>query len=226
VAFALLGCFLFWGHLGSSYIVPVPKELGRWVETRGPVRGPVTLPVRWGDRAGTLYVGGVGRSALALDGELPQSDPGPASHHPLAALWLVLDLFTAPTVEDLAATVTQAGLDLGRSGYARAPASGDGVAITVGARGEGEPDLPQVHFARQPVWPVLARAGGQEVQIGGAGPQGWPLWLSFGEGRRLEITGPPSPAPSAPPWAVRGLTPEPAAPLLPDWRRAFEGARP
>jgi len=139
---------------------------------------------------------------------------------------LAHDLFTAPTAESLAEILVEAGVDLGRSGYTRSPLSHDGVGITIGARGESEPDLPQVHFAREPIWPVVARRGGQTIEIGGFRPDGWPLWIVLGDGGHLEITGPAQSSPSAPPWAIGGLAPEPFSPVLPDWRRAFEGVRP
>lgn len=211
---------------GLGYVVPSQKVLSRWVAARGPARGPSTLPIRWGDRLGTLYVGGAGSNALVLDGEYPQRDPGPAAPHPLAALWLALDLFTAPTVESLTGDLTEAGVDLGRSGYARTAISRDGVGFTVGARGEGEPDLPQVHFAREPVWPVRARVGDQVVEIGGMRPDGWPLWIEFEDGSYLEFGGPARPSLAPPSWALVPPTPAPPSPQLPDWRRAFEGVRP
>jgi len=187
---------------------------------------PVTLPVRWGERSGTLYVAGSGASALSLDGERPRTDPGPVSTHSLASLWLALDLFTEPTPEGLAEILTEAGLDLGRSGYARVPLSRDGVGITVGARGEGEAELPQVHFAREPLWPVLVRVDGRSVQVGPARADGWPRWIAFGDGSRLELIGPAAPAPSPPAWSLDVPEPEPVAPAIPEWRGAFEGARP
>jgi hypothetical protein len=223
---ALLGVSLLCSHAASGYLVPAQKELGRWVEVRKSGRVAVTLPVRWGDRSGTLYAGGPGRSALLLEGETAQADPGPGLASPLAALWLALDLFTAPTGGDLANVLREAGVDLGRSGYARAHQSRDGVGITLGARGEGEPDLPQVHFGREPLWPVRVHIDGQTVQLGEVGSDGWPLWLAFGDGSRLEITGPVRPTPIVPPWALHAPAPEAASPALPDWRKAFEGVRP
>ncbi len=208
-------------------MVPSGKVLERWVKARGALRGAVSVPVRWGDRPGTAYAAGPGRHALALEGEAVRFDPGPGQDDPLAPFWRALDLLCVPSARELGAALEAAGIDLLRSGYARAPRSGDGVALTVGARGEGESALPQLHFARSPLRLLAVRLPGSgETRLGDPGPQGWPAWFDLGETGRLEVVGAPVPAPTAPPWAVRPPAPGGPESPLPDWRRAFEGPRP
>jgi hypothetical protein len=222
------GCWLA-GIVGwlllSGYVVPPTKVLERWAvaDTRGPLQGPVVVSVRWAARTGQLYAAGAGRSALALDGEATQFDAGPGTASRTAAFWRAVDLFWARSSAELALSLELAGVDLGRGGYARSGGSVDGVAHTLGARGEGEQDLSQVWFSRDPLWPVrVLLPGAGEVSIGPPGPDGWPAWLLINDETLVEIVGAPSPAPTPPDWAqpVPGLGPGDAGPA--DWRRVFE----
>jgi hypothetical protein len=120
----------------------------------------------------------------------------------MTPFWHAVDLFWARTADELAAALERAGIDLRRGGYARTNRSTDGVALTLGARGEGEVDLPQIWFAREPLWPtrVFFPASG-EAAVGPPGPDGWPSWLLVGDETLIEIVGIPFSAPSPPPWA-------------------------
>ncbi len=211
-----------------SYVLPAPKVLQRWTRTRSAaLAGPVQLPVRWGGRDGWLYAAGPGASALAVSGEPTAFDPGPGAGGTFSALWRAVDVFASSNPEELRASLEAAGIDFSRAGYARALRSEDGVAHTVGARGEGEGDLPQVLFSRRPLWPLTVRLHGWEsVEVGPPGPGGWPAWLQVADGRRLEFTGPPVDAREAPPWARRPLDFFPSGEGFPDWRRAFGEPRP
>jgi hypothetical protein len=214
----------------AAYVVPSDRVIERWVRSRGAAAGPVELAVAWGERQGVLYVAGPGRHALALDGHPTQFDPGPGEPHPLAHLWRAADLFAVTSASELEAILEASGLDLRRAGYARSLRSDDGVALTVGARGEGEPSLPQVHFSRSPLRPSMVRLSAwAELGVGGLGPHGWPEWFDLGETGLLRVVAPPRPSPWPPPWAARSLAPLPQAPDLlapPGWRRNFGGVPP
>ncbi|MDW7711276.1 MAG: hypothetical protein SCH98_12465 [Deferrisomatales bacterium] len=187
----------------AAYVVPSDRVLAQWVGARGRVPGPVLLPVAWGERHGVLYAGGPGGHALALDGEPPRHDPGPGVSSPLAPLWRALDLFATASAADLSDVLEAAGVDLGRSGYARSSRSDDGVAFTLGARGETEPTAPQVHFARAPLRALTVRLPGHsELHVGEPGPGGWPTWFALGDEGTLRVLGPPRASTSPPPWAV------------------------
>ncbi|MEW6488580.1 MAG: hypothetical protein AB1578_11805 [Thermodesulfobacteriota bacterium] len=212
-----------------AYVVPSGKVLERWVQARGTTVGPVELPVRWGEQEGSLYAAGPGRHALLLGGREVHLDAGPGlpAPGPLAALWRALDLFMPGPAQGLGASLEMAGVDLRRSGYARSARSQDGVALTLGAKGEGESALAQVHFARVPLWPLAVRfSGGEEVRLGEPGPRGWPGWFDLPGSGRIEVVGPPRESPTAPAWAARRSEPGGGPTTLPDWRRAFEGGRP
>lgn len=212
-----------------AYVVPSGKVLERWVHARGTTVGPVELAVRWGEQVGSLYVAGPGRHALLLGGREVHLDAGPGlpASGPLAALWRALDLFTPGSAQALGESLEMASVDLRRSGYARTARSRDGVALTLGAKGEGESALAQVHFARVPLWPLVVRfSGGEEARVGEPGPGGWPGWFDLPGLGRLEVVGPPRAAPTAPAWAVRRSEPGGGPMILPDWRGAFEGGRP
>lgn len=229
VARWILAALLVAAPAALAYVVPAGKVLERWIQARGKTVGPVELPVRWGEREGSLYAAGPGRHALLLGESQVHLDAGPGlpESDPLAPLWRALDLFAPGPVQSLGASLDAAGVDLRRSGYARSARSQDGVALTLGAKGEGEPALPQVHLARTPLWPVAVRvSGGDEVRLGEPGPRGWPGWFDLPGWGRLEVVGPPRSAPTAPAWAVRRAEPGGGPTILPDWRRAFEGGRP
>lgn len=190
-------------------------------------RRPVQLPVRWGGREGWLYAAGPGAGALSVPGEAAALDAGPGAGGASAALWRAVDLFSVDDAGELRASLEASGIDLSRDGYARTDRSEDGVAHTLGARGEGEGGLPQVIFARRPLWPLELRLrGGDRVEVGPPGPSGWPAWLETADGTRLEFTGPPAPAPAPPPWARRPAAAAPPGEGLPEWRRAFGEPRP
>lgn len=212
-----------------AYVVPSGKALERWVQARGKTVGPVELSVRWGEQEGSLYAAGPGRHALHLGSREVHFDAGPGlpAAGALAALWRALDLFAPGSAQGLGASLEAAGIDLRRSGYARSARSQDGVALTLGAKGEGESALAQVHFARAPLWPLAVRlSGGEEARVGDPGPRGWPGWFDVAGLGRLEVVGPPRAAPTAPAWAVRRSESGGGPTTLPDWRRAFEGGRP
>ncbi len=201
-----------------------------WVRARGPARGPAQLSVSWGGRPGTLYVADPGRHALAMEGEPVQFDPGPGRRHSLAGLWRALDLFAVTSAGELGAVLGASGLDLRRSGYARSFRSEDGVALVVGARGEGEPGLPQVHFSRAPLRPVVVQLSPwTPVRMGDPGPEGWPAWFDFGDAGVLRVFGPPRPSPAPPAWADRLPSRSPRDPHvlpLPAWKAGTQGVPP
>ncbi len=201
-----------------GFVVPPLKVLDRWCGRADPgLAPPVAVPVVLDGRVGRLLVSAPGRHALELDGEAVASDRGPGIDDGWTALWRAVDVVAVRPSDRLAAALAAAGVDLARSGYARTARSADGVAHTLGARGEGEPELPQVWFARDPLWPVSVRVGGRVVTVGPPGPGGWPAWFDLPDGRRLDVVGP------AVPWAGPSVPalPPPYSPLPGNWRRAF-----
>ncbi|MDF1551711.1 MAG: hypothetical protein P1P84_01555 [Deferrisomatales bacterium] len=220
----LLLALLFCVPLLSGYVLPSAKVLQRWSRDgqRPTVGLPALVPVRLQGRDGQLYLDQNGNHALAVEGTRYAADAGPA------ALWRMLDLLLAPDEETAVAALEGAGVDLTRAGYARDDCSADGVAHTLGARGEGEAGLHQVWFGRSPLRPCRMRVGGDEVEVGLPGGDGWPAWFRLGGGVLLEVAGAPVPAPSRPSWAVPAVSPfapDRSAPLG-DWRRAFDPSRP
>lgn len=208
----------------SGYVLPPAKVLQRWARdgSRPAVALPALVPVRLQGRDGQLYLDRAGTHALAVEGTLYVADVGPG------ALWRMLDLLLAPDEKTAVAILAGADVDLTRVGYARDACSADGVAHTLGARGEGEAELNQVWFGRTPLRPCRMRLGGGEVEIGPPGANGWPAWFRLGGGALLEVAGAPVPALSRPSWAVPSVSP--FAPgrsdPLGDWRRAFDPSRP
>lgn len=211
----------------AGYVPTPTKVLQRWAGSalRPASTGMTALPVRLGGATGELVVATPGRHALLLAGWSPRRDPGLGTDDSLAGLWRALDLFVLPP-DELASLLETTGVDTDRAGYARSGQSGDGVALTLGARGEGEPDLPQVWFSRTPLWPVrVAPLGREGVAIGPPGPEGWPSWFLIGGGRLLEVVGSPRVLDHLPGWVYDrpARTPE----NVPEgWRGAFEERSP
>lgn len=211
----------------SGYVLPPTKVLLRWVHGRvslPPVVLPALLPVSLQGRPGQLYLDRPGSHAAEVDGVLWALDPGASGRGGHAALWRAVDLLLARDEEAAASGLDGAGIDLQRGGYARDACSSDGIAHTLGARGEGERDSSQVWFARSPLYPCRLRLeGGDEVSMGPPSDAGWPAWFRLDGGAILEVTGPPVPALLRPEWATVRVVP--FAPVQPDpmgdWRRAF-----
>ena len=215
----------------SGYVLPSQKVLQLWAREgpRPAVVLPALLPVRLQGRDGQLYLNRGGNHALAVEGTLYAADAGPGGRGGSQALWRTLDLLLLPDAVTAVAELEAAGVDLTRAGYARDSCSADGVAHTLGARGEGEGGLDQVWFGRSPSRLCRMRLGGDEVEIGPPGAGGWPAWFRLGDGALLEVAGAPVPALARPDWAVRVVspfTPARSDPPLGDWRRAFDHSRP
>jgi hypothetical protein len=214
----------------SGYVLPPDKVLERWFRdgAHPAVVLPALLPVRWQGRDGQLYLDPAGDHALAVEAPPPAvaAVPGRGGSK---ALWRSLDLLLAPDEAGAAAVLGAVGVDLTRAGYARDACSSDGVAHTLGARGEGEAGLPQVWFGRTPLRPCRLRLGADEVEIGGPGAGGWPGWFRLADGALLEVAGVPVPALSRPAWAAPSpapLHPGSGSDSLGDWRRAFDRSGP
>lgn len=211
----------------SGYVLPPAKVLQRWVRdrlARPAVVLPALLPVSLRGNPGQLYLDRPGDHAAQVGGVLWALDPGASGRGNQAALWRAVDLYLARDVETAASELEAAGIDLQRGGYARDACSSDGVAHTLGARGEGERGSPQVWFARSPLHPCRLRLeGGDEVEMGPPGDTGWPTWFRLDGGVVLEVTGAPVPALLRPEWATVRVAPfAPAQPdPMGDWRRAF-----
>ncbi len=197
------------GPLLTGYLVPPGKVLARWArEASVPWDSPpLEISVRWD---GTPL-----RLILHSDGSLrPVSPESPDPGIPPSA-GLALLLFSGGDVVSWRSVLEGRKLDLVRSGYARCPGSEDEVCHTLGARGEGEPDLPQVWFTRRPLRPWRVALGPEDrVVVGPPGPAGWPQWLEGPDGRRLEILARPEPT-------GLGAAPAPSPTLPDDWRKAF-----
>lgn len=176
---------------------------------------PALLPVRVAGHDGQLLLPRNGPPALAI-ADVPR---------PVATvLATALQLLQATDPEAAAAVLAAAGVDLERGGYARHPGATDGVAHTLGAHGEGEPELPQAWFARTPLTLCRVLLGGDAVEMGPPGASGWPGWLRLADGTLLEVMGAPTPTATRPAWAAPAeslLNFPPPAPLG-DWRGAFE----
>jgi len=192
-----------------GYVVPPLKVLERWQRSRPPggVALPLELPVEAAGSPARLRVTRTGADLV-----------GPAASPVGRSVAVAAALFAADGVEGWAAVLEAAGVDTSRAGYARDACSGDGVVLTLGARGEGEPEMPQVWFSRSPLRPcrvILSPA--DRVEIGPPGADGWPAWFEGGDGLLLIVTGPPEPVP------LGDLLPAPGvpAPLPENWRRAF-----
>lgn len=214
----LLLALLAGAPLLSGYVLPPEKVLQRWFHDGSRPRVallPALLPVRVQGRDGELLLARRGPPALAVE-----SVQRPVA----AALTTALELLLATDPEAAAAVLTAAGVDLERAGYARHPGSTDGVAHTLGARGEGERELPQVWFGRTPLTLCRVRLGAEEVEIGPPVADGWPGWLRLADGTLLEVTGAPTPTATRPAWAAPAapLTSFPSPAPLGDWRGAFE----
>ncbi|RMG89706.1 MAG: hypothetical protein D6708_09540 [Candidatus Dadabacteria bacterium] len=201
---ALLGLALAAPAL-VGYLVPGPKLLERWA--REAPDGRPALPAEamcgWGGGEFLLVVGPHGD----LRGEVPPGFPRSAG----LAFLLFSDLDPVAWRDAL----LRAGVDTARTGYARCDASADGVCFTLGARGEGEPELPQVWFSRDPFRPVLVRLSATDaVRVGPPAADGWPAELAPPEpGAPIRRSGAPTPAPEA--------LPPPPNSLPDDWRKAF-----
>ena len=192
-----------------GYVVPPLKVLERWERSRpsGGVALPLELPVEVAGSPARLRVT---RTGAKLAG--PAAPPVPRSVAVAAAL------FAADGPEGWAALLSASGVDTSRAGYARDACSLDGVVLTLGARGEGEPEMPQVWFARSPLRPCrVILSPDDRVEIGPPGAGGWPAWFQTGDGLLLVVTGSPEPVPLGDLLPLPGMP----APLPENWRRAF-----
>ncbi len=164
------------------------------------------MPAEAGGSAGWIRLDEAGRALWAPEGGEAQDLP--------ESVGLALFLFSNTSPEELAAVFQRLGVDLSRTGYARDGCSADGIVVTLGARGEAEPELPQVWFARDPLRPCrVVVPSAPSVRIAGRGPGGWPQRLEVSEGPVVYLTGPPEADP--------GTRPGRVLPLPDDWRRAF-----
>lgn len=191
----------------TGYLVPPAQTLRRWVRVRPHAPPPpLRVPAETDGSRGWVRLDEAGQARWAPAGgeaeDLPES------------VGVALLLFSDTSPQELAAVFQRLGVDLSRTGYARDGCSADGIVVTLGARGEAEPELPQVWFARKPLRPcrvVLPPA--PSVRMAGRGPGGWPERLEMSDGPVMHLTGPPEADP--------GARPERALPLPDDWRRAF-----
>ncbi|GAB4276904.1 MAG: hypothetical protein Kow0092_32720 [Deferrisomatales bacterium] len=218
---AVLGAAAGWAFSLSGYVTPPAQVVERWERSRGvgAVQEAQVLAVRWDGREGWLAVAPDGRHRLAVAGGGPQRARGAPGAEDLAALWLALDLWSAPDGQALLARMEAAGVDPARVGLARTGCSADGVAVTVGARGESDPQAAQVWFARDTGRPCrVAVPGARTVEIGPPGPAGWPaeLRLEAEDVTRIEVLGPTS----SPGRAAEPLSPATQGPAG-GWREGF-----
>ncbi|GAB4271142.1 MULTISPECIES: hypothetical protein [Deferrisoma] len=204
---ALLGLVLVAPAL-VGYLVPGPKLLERWGREAPAHRPALPAEVACGWAGGEIaLVVGPGGELEGREGSLPPEFPRSAG----IAFLLFSDLDPFAWRDAL----HRAGVDPVRTGYARCDASADGVCFTLGARGEGEPELPQVWFSREPFRPVLVRLSAtDEVRVGPPEADGWPAELVPPDAEApIRRLAPPRPAPDRP-------APPPSS-FPDDWRKAF-----
>ncbi len=191
----------------TGYLIPPAQMLRRWVRVRHQAPPPpLRVPAEIDGSAGWVRLDEAGRARWLPAGGEAEELPQPVG--------LALLLFSDTAAEELAAVLRRLGVDLSRSGYARDGCSADGVVVTLGARGEAEPELPQVWFAREPLRPcrvILPPA--PPLRIAGGGPGSWPDRLEVSDGPVIRLSGPPEADP--------GTRPGRFPPVPDDWRRAF-----
>ena len=171
-----------------AFVPPAEKVLDQYL-TKAP-HGPARFRVTWNGVSGTLDVVGPGAHRFRADSGQETRDPGPGapSSDGLQSLWRLLDFYAGMDRQKLLEVMGRAGIDIGRRGLARLDPEADAVAVTLGAGGEGQPDLPQAWFDRDTRRLVLVRMGdGSEAVAGPPASNGWPEWIRMGRAGTLEI---------------------------------------
>ena len=168
----------------------------------------VTRPLRISldGRQGTLFIGQPGTHFIKFDDSTVQADPGVdaleklletakpdnrTARGSLLALWRYLDLFSPGRPDDLMELLLHCGIDLNRRGWVRLDASGDELAVTVGAQGESEADFPQMWIDKSTHRMLkLSLPDGSSAFGGPLEPDGLPQWIALNNGAmKLSLLG-------------------------------------
>jgi hypothetical protein len=179
-----------------AFLPPAEKVLDQYL-AKAP-HGPARFRASWNGADGTLDVVGPGAHRFRADSGQETRDPGPGAPSPdgMQAFWRLLDFYAGMNRDALLGNMERAGIDIGRRGLARLDPEANAVAVTLGAGGEGQSDLPQVWFDRDTRRLVLVRMGdGSEAVAGPPAANGWPEWIRMGRAGTLEILAGPSPIP-------------------------------
>jgi hypothetical protein len=165
--------------------------------------GPARFRALLDSKPGTLEISTPGSHYFLPDGGEPLKDPGIDGGGGQQALWRALDFFSRTSAETLEENSASAGVDLSRRGLARLDRAGDKVAVVIGARGEGEPDLPQLWFDRD-FWRLrkVVMGDGSNAEVKSYSENGWPKVISSPAGE-LELLGLPEKPGSSKPAKVQ-----------------------
>ena len=140
---------IFLHPLLSGYVAPADKTIE--AARKATPEGPVRFRAAWNGVTGHLDVVGPGLHRFQADDGHLVADPGYYDQWSRTnqSLWRFLDFYSPQNAEELFDGLLASGIDMHRRGWVRLDREGDHLALTLGAMGESEPDMPQVWFDEQ-----------------------------------------------------------------------------
>lgn len=173
--------------------VPLPDKTLHSARKAMPT-GPARFRVAWNGVPGHLEVVGPGQHRFQSDDGRLLQDPGVQDGEARTnrSLWRLLDFCSPLPPDELYDTLQAAGVDMGRRGWVRLDREGNRLAVTLGAMGETEPDMPQVWFEQATGRVLRVRLGDDSLaEVGPPTASGWPQWIRTGPGEVLQLLSAP-----------------------------------